>query len=236
MSFKEKITSLGKNVLDLVFPITCLVCGQEGIYLCPVCASKLPRLEKQLCISCTKPSPFGKTHPDCVTRNVADGMICGLTYKHKNTDKIIRTFKYSFVSDLAEPLSKIIIQTINVEGLSNYFQEFTLIPVPLHRRRQNWRGFNQAQLLGAELAKHLNIPIDDQLILRSKFTKPQTTLSQDERKSNIQNAFSINSNVAGKKFLIVDDVVTTGSTINEISKLLKQKHASEIWALAVAHG
>src|SRR6185369_14438473 len=104
MDLKTNFKKLGGFITDLVFPISCLVCGADGLYLCENCKPKLPKLEKQLCIACIKPSPFGKTHPECVTRNVVDGVISALTYKNKNVDNIIRTFKYNFVSDLAKPL------------------------------------------------------------------------------------------------------------------------------------
>lgn len=236
MSYIENFKRLGRGILDLVFPISCLVCGRDGEFLCSDCLAKLPRLEKQKCIVCTKPSPFGKTHPDCVTRNTVDGMICAASYQDKNTKKIIETFKYNFVSDLSKPLAQMITETVISQNLLEYFQEFILVPVPLHKKRLNWRGFNQAVLLAMELSQNLKIPIEDKLAIRDKHTKPQVNLTADERKRNIENAFSVTSEVAGKKILLVDDVVTSGSTANEIAKLLKSNKAAEIWILAFAHG
>ncbi len=187
-------------------------------------------------MGCQQISPFGKTHPLCLTKNVVDGAVASLAYKDKNVERIIETFKYNFVSDLAQPLAELMLEAVHKQNLSDYFQEFTIIPVPLHPRRYNWRGFNQAELLITALTDQLQIPADPKLVTRSKFTKPQIKLSADERKKNLDNAFSVIGNPINKKILIVDDVVTSGSTVNEMSKILKRAGAAEVWALSVAHG
>ncbi len=223
-------------MLDLVFPVSCLVCSKEGSYLCLACAAKLPPLEHQQCLACQKPAPFGKTHPECVTRNTVDGALSALTHKDKHVQNIIWTFKYNFVSSLAEPLSELMINTISQQGLNDYFRDFLVIPVPLHSRRQNWRGFNQAELLSQALSSRLETTIDNQIVRRTKFTKPQVKLTADERKRNLENAFEITSDVTNKKILLVDDVITSGSTAHELAKLFKHKHTSEVWIISAAHG
>jgi len=232
----DNLKQFGKSITDLVFPITCIVCGRDGIYICENCYSKLPRLDKQQCLVCQKASPYGKTHPDCVTRNSVDGALSALTHKDKNVREIIRVFKYSFVSQLAEPLSRLIIESINKQGLDGYFQDFVIAPVPLHKRRKNWRGFNQALFLSEALSDSLKIPLAEDLILRTKFTKPQVDLKAEERKRNMENAFVENGEIQNKKILLVDDVITSGSTANELAKLLKSKRASEVWIVSAAHG
>ena len=236
MTVKENFKKLGGLITDLVFPISCLVCGKEGSYLCANCQAKLPRLEKQQCLVCQKPSPFGKTHPECVTRNSVDGIISSLTYKNPTVQEIIRVFKYNFVSSLSQPLSEMIIEAMQTQGLADYFRDFVIVPVPLHPRRHNWRGFNQALLLSQALSQTLEIPIDEELIKRVKFTKPQVQLKAKERKTNIEKAFSLQANAANKKIILVDDVVTSGATLNEIAKLLKQSKVSEVWGLTAAQG
>jgi len=187
-------------------------------------------------VICEKPAPFGKTHPICVTRNCVDGSISALTYKDKNVKRIIEVFKYNFVSDLAAPLAELIVETINKQNLENYFQDFVLVPIPLHPRRKNWRGFNQAGLLSMELSKLLNIKIEDKLVSRVKYTKPQVNLGSDDRKKNMLGAFALNGIGFNKKIILVDDVITTGSTANELAKILKRAGAEEIWVLTAALG
>jgi predicted amidophosphoribosyltransferase len=135
MEFIKSIKTLGRHVADLVFPVLCVVCGEEGLFLCSSCQIKLPRLERQLCIVCKKPAAYGKTHPDCVSRNTVDGTISALSYKHPDTKKLVGTFKYQFIYDLAPPLSAMIVDTIKNQELGDYFSDFTIIPVPLHKRR-----------------------------------------------------------------------------------------------------
>lgn len=236
MSLIENFKRLGQGVVDLVFPISCLVCGSDGSYLCENCLQKLPRLEKQQCLVCQTPSPFGKTHPVCVSRNRVDGSLSALTHKNKHVHQIIWVFKYNFVSNLALPLSGLIVETINQQGLEDYFQDFVIVPVPLHSRRHNWRGFNQASLLAKTLAEKLGIAVDEQLIERSKYTRPQVQLNVTDRKHNIENAFKLIGDATNKKILLVDDVITSGSTAHEIAKILKQGHAAEVWIASAAHG
>src|SRR5688572_13500339 len=117
MEVVVRIKRLGRNFLDLVFPISCLICGQDDVYLCEKCFRNLPRLPKQLCIICTKPSPFGKTHPDCVSRNTVDGMISAASYKDPQIKKIIGHFKYNFVSDLSPFLARLISEAAHEQNL-----------------------------------------------------------------------------------------------------------------------
>jgi len=236
MKLTENIKKFGKNILDLVFPISCLACGLEQTHLCASCQTKLNRVEKQACIACQQPAPFGKTHPNCLTKNIVDGALCALSYKDKNVERVIEAFKYNFVSELSKPLAELMMETVRRQELSDYFKDFIIIPVPLHPRRFNWRGFNQAELLIQSLSERLNIPQDLKLVIRSKFTQPQVKLSAEERKRNLNNAFTVLGNPAGKKILIVDDVITSGSTINELAKILKRSGANEVWALCAAHG
>lgn len=230
------IQSLGGHITDLVFPVYCLRCRQDGkSYLCEDCLPQLPRLKNQVCLTCQQPSPFGKTHPECESRQTVDGIISALPYHHPLVRKIIAAFKYSFAEHLAERLSRIVIQEMEHQGLAGFFSDFKIVPVPLHPRRQNWRGFNQSLLLAQPLAAKLHIPIEQHLILRSRFTKPQTELKKEQRARNIQGAFQITQSSPGK-YLLLDDVVTTGATLKEIARMLKQNGAAEVWAATLAHG
>ena len=236
MNFLEGIKNLGLFFLSLLFPVACLVCGRENTYICQACLVQLPRLDNQKCIRCQQPSAFGKTHALCQSRNFADGSISALNYKDPRVHKIVKVFKYNFVSDLSKPLADLLIETIKNQELHGYFQNFTIVPVPLHSKRHNWRGFNQAEFLSDALAQALAIPVEKHLVMRRKSTKPQVRLTAKERKRNMENAFALVQSPANKKILLVDDVITSGATLNELAKLLKKHKAAEVWALTVAHG
>jgi len=236
VNFIHHLISIIHFLLDLLFPIRCFVCGVDGYHVCSKCLSNLPRLENQICIRCAKPAPFGKTHVGCRTKKVPDGVLSALTYKDKQVKELIKTFKFSFIETLAEPLAQTMVETINNHALENYFKDFLIIPVPLHRKRFNWRGFNQAEALAKELSQNLNIPLNTALVKRLKHTKPQTTLTLEERKTNLQNAFTLTSPLTNKKIILVDDVLTSGTTILELTRVLKRAGAREVWAMTVAHG
>ncbi len=220
------------EALDYIFPAFCAKCGQEGIYLCPTCGQKLLRLQQQRCLICQKPSPFGKTHTTC-SKTKIDGIISALPYHDPAIKNLIEIFKYKFI-DISELLGNFMVEAINNQELNNFFKDFIIIPVPLHKRRFRWRGFNQSQLLAQTLSSSLGIPIEDKIISRIRYTKPQVELKHDERKLNVKGAFEVVGDPTGKNFLLVDDVVTTGATINELAKLLKKKKAHSVWALTLA--
>ena len=236
MQLTRHIKTLGRHIADLVFPVYCLSCGIEGKFVCDGCIPRLARLDRQICIVCQTPAPFGKTHPQCVSANKLDGIISALPYRNPQIANLIETFKYKFIDDLSPILSKFLIDEIENQNLNGYFSGFTLIPIPLHPRRYSWRGFNQAELIAQSLSKDLEIPVNKELVKRIKFTQPQVKLERSARQENMKDAFGLTQAQTAGKYLLVDDVVTTGATLNEIAKLLKRSGASEVWALTVAHG
>jgi ComF family protein len=224
-------------ILDLIFPIECLACSKGGVFLCESCAKNLKKPEKLKCVVCDSPSPFGITHQNCLSKNKINGLIIALDYHDVNVRTAIGNYKYKLIKDLADPLSEIILDAIKDNSLETLFKNYILIPVPLHAKRLKWRGFNQASLLALNLAKKLPATIEDELVVRNKNTKPQSELKKQERIKNIENAFALknpDTNLSGKKFLLVDDVATTGATFNEIAKILKKAGAEEVWAIAIA--
>ncbi|MBL8030503.1 MAG: ComF family protein [Candidatus Doudnabacteria bacterium] len=183
---------------------------------------------------CKKPSPSGLTHLTCKNKNSPEGLITLLDYRDKKVAELIITGKYYFVKKIYSTLGKIL-----AEHLKNNFpfltKQYTLTPIPLHWMRQNWRGFNQTELLGLEIQKHLPVHYEPTLV-RAKFTKTQKDLKKEAREANVQSAFQLadKTQISGQNFILIDDVVTTGSTILEATKILKKNGASEVWCLAVA--
>ncbi|HEV8601004.1 MAG TPA: double zinc ribbon domain-containing protein, partial [Patescibacteria group bacterium] len=189
MNLFKNIKTLGQNIIDLVFPVSCLICGKEEIFLCQNCAVKLPRQKVQKCVVCALASPFGKTHPGCKSKNTIDGLISALPYPDPQVKKIIEVFKYNFVSGLSHSFADLIFETIKHQDLESFFEDALVVPVPLHSRRLRWRGFNQAELLSSALVQKLKSGTTQQ-IKRIRFTKPQVDLSASERKINIKDAFA----------------------------------------------
>lgn len=231
--FKKLIT----NCLDLLFPKSCLSCHKEGVYLCDDCIACLEISKYQYCL-CKKPNLFlGKCH-QCRKKKL-DALYFALPYQKPFVKKLIRSFKYSpFIKDLSQPLASLIIEHFYLLNKQPNFSSFILIPIPLNIKKLKWRGFNQAEEIARELSKFLNLPIYSKCLIKTKETIPQIKLNDEERKVSLKNAFSINNPnlIKDKKILLIDDVYTTGSTMEEAARILKKAGAKEVIGVTVARG
>lgn len=243
-------TKINKFILDTLFPITCLSCQENDVWLCDKCLNKIVLLDNQLCPYCEKIiTEKGAVCPQCQNRlrkkstvTPLDFLVCATRYKDP-VSQLIHLYKYRFLFDLAEPLGKILIKSFLKNNLP---LPDLIIPVPLHQRRLRWRGFNQAELLANYLGQNLtpgfSIPVDTDLIRREKYTTPQMKIkSYQERQQNLQSAFEINKKLAldtanwkDKTILLVDDVATTGSTLMECAKILKANGVKKVMGLVIA--
>ena len=230
-------------ILDIFFPKFCLGCGKEGTYLCKDCQSCLEISENIFCL-CKKPKMIpllesseilGKCNA-CRSKNL-DGLFFPLSYKHNLVKEIIHQLKYEpFVKDLAKTLTELIIAHFFLLDNKKVWENKILVPIPLERKKLKWRGFNQAEEIAKELANKLGIPLLTECLKKIKITLPQAELSEKERKGNIKGAFlARNTNlIKNKKVLLVDDVYTTGATMEEAAKVLKEAGAKEVWGVVVA--
>lgn len=228
------------KILDFLFPKRCVGCGQCGSYFCPKCVQNITQGEL-VCPICERTSIGGQVHPLCKKRYGLDGLWSLGVYQDP-LKKAIQKLKYKFVSELAQ-----VLVNLTVEYWAKHTPQFfddlkkdqgkgwVVVPVPLHQRRQNWRGFNQSALLGKLLASKLGLEYQETL-KRVRYTKPQVSLKSWERKKNIKNAFIINSqlSIIHSNILLVDDVWTTGSTVKECCWVLKRSGAKKVWAITLA--
>jgi len=253
-----------KLLLDLLFPIECLGCGQEGVWFCQDCLAALPFFPERHCPFCGEKNSWGETCKTCRARHALDGAITFIPYANPVIQKLIHAWKYQSAKDLSTPLAQFVslgLETIfaKLQEQSRVLQrglgraeliafpimptlllsrETTLLPVPLAPKRLRSRGFNQAEELAKGLAQSRGYNLDC-LVQRTRHTAPQATLTGSDRLTNIKKAFAISANaesVVGKNFLIIDDVITTGSTCDSLARLLKENQAASVWALAVAFG
>lgn len=229
-------------IASLLYPKKCVRCRKSGAYICDSCFASIKFLDFQVCAVCQKGSIDGLTHPKCRTAYGIDGIISSIAYKGI-VKKLLYQFKYSpFLSDLKTILGKIFYEgLIQQEAFVNYIssKETYIISVPLHPKRLKKRGYNQAELLGKELSLSLKIKYIPNVLLRKANTKPQFDLKKEERGKNILGAFAINpkfqKKLKGKRFLLVDDISTTGSTLRESAKILKKSGAEKVLGITLAH-
>ena len=223
-------------VLDTLFPISCLGCGTEGKYVCSVCQSKLTFNPEQICIVCKKPSLAGLTHPKCQSPHTADQLVCIYDYNDEIISRLIIRGKYYFIPDIFKLFGEIMAPKLQADYPTLIKpSEIVLAPVPLHKWRQRWRGFNQAQVLCESLAKSMDIK-EASLLKRQKFTRTQKDLEKTERQKNTANAFCLlpDADVKNQTVILVDDVATTGSTLLEAAKVLKRNSTAKVVCLAIA--
>ena len=253
----KTINKLTTFCWDLLFPVFCLGCGEQNdaasTYLCADCFNKIRLRDKWECAFCGAPSRFGRTCPFCLaTRNPAqpDQQLHSLDYLWPATDyrpalvrKALGTHKYRFIKTLSAPLSQLVVQFLKIKKLLPRLQQardqLVLIPVPLHRQRLNWRSFNQSELLAAQVGTALELPVSENILIRRQRRKTQVEVKDmAKRPGNIQGVFAINpqSDLKGKSVLLFDDVATSGSTLDECARLLKQAGASEVIGITIAKG
>jgi ComF family protein len=221
------------GLLDLLFPIACLNCKKEGVYICSSCLNKLPEIET-ICPVCERASIDGFTHIRCKKKLGLDGLISLWPYEGV-VRKGILALKYKFAREVAYEFTKHVIFKLRA-GNNHVPIKANLIPIPLYWYRENWRGFNQSELIGGAIADKMGWGFTPNFLIRRKQGRPQTELSGDKRRKNIKNVFSINSiyQLQSTSYILFDDVYTTGSTLKEACKVLKRKGAKEVWGLTIA--
>lgn len=240
---KPAFIDIKNFLIDTLFPITCITCGSEGQFICADCRSQLKKLEHQRCIVCQKPTPFGMTHGGCQTPFGADALVSFYDYHDEKVSEIIIAGKYKFLPGVYEALGEIIAPKFKTDFGHLLTPDAILCPIPLHSLRQHWRGFNQAEILCRTLSKHLGLAIEHPLV-RNKITKTQKDLKREQRKENMSDAFTIVGNgrdrslpamdIHNKNFILVDDVTTTGATLQQAAMILKRNGAAKVICLTVA--
>lgn len=223
-----------------ILPTNCVLCGDRGqpplLDMCKPCVSDLLP-NRSPCQRCAAPLPcLGLVNPlcaDCIERGPSfDRAIAPFQYDYP-LDHLIRAFKYHSSLTYGRVLGTLLARhlILREDPLPDL-----LLPVPLHPSRHRERGFNQAIELSRPLSHLLGIPMDEQLCRRTRATEDQTELSASQRRRNIQDAFSLTRTPHVGHVAIVDDVLTTGSTTQEMARVLKRSGVKqvEVWAVARA--
>lgn len=237
------ILKIREFLLNLFFPKFCLGCRKEGIYLCDDCRAFLEVAEFDYCLCEQKPvrltSPSQGKCQRCQNKNLS-GLFFALSYKEKDlTKRLIYQFKYEpYLKDLSKTLASIIVEHfILVEKNTNeVWENSVLIPVPLDKKKLKSRGYNQSEEIAKELSKVLHAPVISDCLIKIKHTSPQMELSKEEREKNLEGAFMVKnpSAIAQGKVFLVDDVYTTGSTMEQCARVLRDAGAKSVWGICIA--
>lgn len=237
------LKKIGTGILDILFPIRCLGCNTptHTEYLCQTCLDILPPRIRQRCPTCRKATtPRGEACFACSGMHSLDGLFAASFYRSPLIAHVIHTYKYRFIPSLAKPLGTWLGQRITEINLP---LPDIYIPIPLHTRRLRFRGFNQSTLLARILADTLTpgsvLPVLENCLIRTRFTKPQMkTHSREERLDNLKNAFAISEtntvSLQGKTIWLIDDIATTGTTLEECALVLKSAGAKSVFGIVLA--
>lgn len=217
--------SLKKFLLDCLFPKKCYGCGAVDTWLCRKCFDCLETYQGQLPRNLENPS---------------DLIIAG-EYQDNLLNTLITAFKFGFNQELARPLAAFLIKALDkkilLENLSgNNLANILIVPLPLHKTRLNWRGFNQSELLAREINHYYNWPLSLDLV-KIKKTLVQSELDETARLANQDGAFKwTGANLNGQTIMLLDDIITSGATMNEAEKVLLAAGAKRVIKTAVAKG
>lgn len=212
-----------------LFPPRCAACGRPGAAICQPCLATATRLAHPQCRQCTRPLTYGD---QCARCRLEQRRIDHLFVPYAYTPPILQAvhrFKYAnkryLAADLAALASAVLPSNLQVD---------LVVPVPLASSRERQRGYNQGRLLAAEIARHLDRPLDCHVLIRVRDTPPQTSLPRARRLDNVRGAFRALRRLSGTRILLVDDVTTTGATIEAAARALRRRGAVWIGALALA--
>ena len=237
-----KLDGIGA-IASLLYPLVCNICGanvRAGEYLCDQCDAKTVRVIAPFCQKCSEPFEGAITDAftcaNCAHRTIHFDAAVAAYRSRGIVRQIVHTFKYGRQIYLRHLVAGWLYAALDDERLRNRRFDI-IIPVPLHRTRQRERGFNQASLLAELLSAEISIQSKPALE-RIRYTTTQTALDRAERMENLHNAFRLrkNTTVQGLRVLLIDDVLTTGSTLSECARVLKRAGAISVHAATAARG
>lgn len=207
---------------------------------CTACKTKLADTEKCVCKSCISKIQIADSermerefYRKFSHSNIISAFQSAFVFeKDKELQDILHALKYYNKFQVGKFLGGLIANQVG-EQVKTWNADM-IIPVPLHSLKKAERGYNQSELICKGISKVLSIPTKSNVLKRSRYTLSQTTMTLEERKENVHKAFVMKKNVTGKRIIIVDDVLTTGATITECGRVLKENGAEEVYALSVA--
>jgi ComF family protein len=236
-------------LVDWLYPPRCRACGgrihgRDAEYFCAGCWRQIQLVTHPMCTVCGRPFPDGSGDDHacgvCLTRQPqytrARAWAC---YPREEVPdhplrQVVQKFKYGRKVALGKPLGRLL-----ACGCREFLTECRfdlIIPVPLHPKRLRWRGFNQSVLLARQISRACGVAMDPFVLYREKETRPQTELTEEDRRRNVRGAFKLHpgKSVSGMGLLLIDDVYTSGATVNECSRALKRAGANEVYVLTFA--
>lgn len=219
-------------LLEFIFPSKCVLCNEGKSTICARCASILPKARLK-CLKCGNHNPYGIYCPNCVGKFKPDQVLSVFDYCNE-VKKVIHEFKYKDYSFLSDELARLMLPVISgIKSLDRY----VLSPIPINRKKLLYRGYNQSELLANSLGKIMRLPVEN-ILSRNLDARPnQAQLAKSERCKNIKGAFFIKGPAKiPERIILIDDVITSGATVEEATKVLKKGGAKKVVCVSLALG
>lgn len=232
------LPELKKDLLNLAFPPVCINCheriAEQTMWLCGSCYDKLNPLPEEHCSKCGYPTEQGECS-NCAEHSYVFTQAKSVFLYDGPAKALVHAMKYEGLSDIAQwfavQMHKLLLQEKPLAEVE------AVTAVPLHRVRRRERGYNQSDLIAQALAEKIGIPFTDKALVRKSYTTSQTKLDGVSRRKNMIGAFRAGRyELSGKSILLIDDVFTTGTTVNEAARTLLQAGAKEVFVLTACHG
>ncbi len=228
---RTSLARWSQALVEFVFPAQCLGCGRHGSYLCPDCQASLPSVVPPICFRCGLPLGHGVLCPDC---RAGTGALDGIRSPYLMSGlmrEAVHHLKYRNLKALAPVLGELMARYLSLNPLPAE----ALVPVPLHGSRLRERGYNQAELLAREVGKRMGLPVLKTGLARERPAHPQArAASAAQRRANVEGAFLCPDRLDGLSVLLVDDVCTTGATLDACAVALRAAGAASVWGVTLA--
>jgi len=238
---REILEKLKNGVLDTLFPATCMGCGQEGKYICARCEGFVGEVAL-ICPACQQSSFGGERHHACRAMHGLEGLVCVWEYEGL-MKSLLHYVKYTGVTHAAEETTRRALETMVKDErrfgtfLSFLFSENVFVTyVPMYRKKERKRGFNQAAVFAREVAKLAQKEVR-RMLEKIRDTNPQVDLTKEERLHSVRETFELTVGSIGtgiERVILVDDVWTTGATMKECCRVLKKAGIKEVWGFTIA--
>ena len=224
-----RLKQLAGRWLDNALPGSCLLCGSDSpdALLCPACAADLPVPPSTCCPQCAEQTTHGERCGACLTDPPHFDQTLAAFHYDFPADRIIHALKYGHQLAVANWLGHRLAALIEAG-------EQLIMPLPLHPERLRERGFNQSMEIARVVGDQLNLPVDHCSLFRNRATPRQADLPLKERRKNVRGAFECTADMTGKSILLIDDVMTSGATLNECARVLKLHGAAYVTAVVAA--
>ena len=241
---------------SILFPRICVGCGSDIRWICDECLKTIDIIKQPFCPECRRVTEMGEFCENCRSRYDLDGIFICANFEDGVLKEAVHHFKYNYISDSGGILGKLLsgkLISVRQKDKNKIIPDFdVVVPVPLHKKRLRQRGFNQAEVLARVICRDTRpcvstgdkMVLDNKILVRKKYTIPQAELGREKRLENLKDVFEfvgIDSyqslrTIQDKNILLVDDITTTGATLEECAKVLKKNGAKKVWGIVLAKG